>query len=359
MLKFCGRQLPDVLGKTDCELWGPAAETVRARDREVLHTGVPAQYVVPLTGSDGIEHHLLVLKFPLTGESGEALIGVAAIDISEQQSAANLVARSEERYRLLFEEAPVAFHEIDRNGIMTRVNRARCALGGYSREELIGRHASEFMATPEQREESRAAVRAKISGAMPLTPVERSYRCKDGRVLRVEVHDTAIYAANGAIQGLRSCLVDLTERYEARRRIDAFAVELQQNNAALALALESAREATRLKSQFLANMSHEVRTPLNGVFGMTELLLGTGLTPEQESLASNVNRSGAQLLAIINDILDFSKIESGKLELEHAPFELSSCSGGRRRTDGTRRARQRDRTDLLAGPRVPGALSGR
>src|SRR5260370_39384861 len=123
---------------------------------------------------------------------------------------------------------------------------------------------------------------------------------------------------------MRTCLVDLTERYEARQRIDAFAVQHQEKNAALAIAVESAREGTRLKSQFLANMSHEIRTPMNGVLAMAELLLESGLTPEQESLARSLSRSGGQLLAIINDILDLSKIESGKLELEHAPFDLTA-----------------------------------
>ncbi len=323
MLKFCERPMEEVLGKTDYELWGSSSDIVRMRDREMLGSGRPVQYVLPLTGRDGAQHHFLVLKFPLAGETGERLIGVTAIDITEQQSAADLVARNEERYRLLFEGAPVAMHEIDRNGIITRVNRAGCALSGYSREELIGRHASEFVA-PEERELSRAAVRAKLGGAQPLTPVERAYQRQDGRVLRVEVHDIAIYAPNGTIQGLRTCLVDLTERYEARQRIDAFALQLQQNNAALALALESAREATRLKGQFLANMSHEIRTPMNGVLGMAELLLESGLSPQQESLARSVSQSGKQLLAIINDILDFSKIESGKLELEHRPFDLTT-----------------------------------
>jgi PAS domain S-box-containing protein len=323
LLRFCGRQLPDVLGQTDYEFWGLAAETVRAHDREMLRSGRSSQYVLPLTSHTGAQHHWLVLKFALASEGGQPLIGVTAIDITEQQSAADRVARSEERYRLLFEDAPVAMHEIDADGIITRVNRARCALGGYSPDELVGHHASEFV-PPEQREESRAAVRAKLEGAQPLIPVERSYLRKDGGLLRVEVHDTPIYGADTTIQGMRTCLVDLTERYEARQRIDAFALQLQEKNAALALALESAREGTRLKSQFLANMSHEIRTPMNGVLGMAELLLESGLTAEQESLVRSISRSGGQLLAIINDILDLSKIESGKLELERAPFDLTA-----------------------------------
>src|ERR1035438_5836959 len=58
--------------------------------------------------------------------------------------------------------------------------------------------------------------------------------------------------------------------------------------------------------------------------GMAELLLESGLSPSQEALARSVSQSGEHLLAIINDILDFSKIESGKLELEHRPFDLTA-----------------------------------
>ena len=74
------------------------------------------------------------------------------------------------------------------------------------------------------------------------------------------------------------------------------------------------------KVQLLATMSHEMRTPLNGILGMTSLLLDTALEPNQRAYAESVRESGVSLLALINDLLDYSKIEAGRLEIDRAPF---------------------------------------
>jgi PAS domain S-box-containing protein len=86
----------------------------------------------------------------------------------------------------------------------------------------------------------------------------------------------------------------------------------------------AAESANRAKSEFLTTMSHEMRTPMNAILGMADLLSETPLREEQRDYVRIFQRAGTGLLALINDILDLSKVESGRVELESIRFDLSA-----------------------------------
>jgi len=105
-------------------------------------------------------------------------------------------------------------------------------------------------------------------------------------------------------------------------RIAELERQLAELQTALVEAREQAEAASRARSEFLSNVSHEVRTPMNGVIGMTTLLLDTDLDRRQREYASVIKSSADALLLVINDLLDYSKIEAGKLELERIEMDL-------------------------------------
>jgi signal transduction histidine kinase/CheY-like chemotaxis protein/HPt (histidine-containing phosphotransfer) domain-containing protein len=97
---------------------------------------------------------------------------------------------------------------------------------------------------------------------------------------------------------------------------------VQNNQRRLALERAVAEAANRAKGEFLAIVSHEIRTPINAVMGIGELLAETPLNEEQRSHLAVLRRAGDNLSALINDLLDLARIDAGRLELDPAPFEL-------------------------------------
>jgi signal transduction histidine kinase/DNA-binding response OmpR family regulator len=97
-----------------------------------------------------------------------------------------------------------------------------------------------------------------------------------------------------------------------------------RQNALLSDALKQAEKANKAKSTFLSNMSHDIRTPMNGIIGMTAIA-GTHLDDKEKvaSCLQKITTASKHLLGLINEVLDMSKIESGKIDLSEEEFNLS------------------------------------
>ena len=95
---------------------------------------------------------------------------------------------------------------------------------------------------------------------------------------------------------------------------------------ALRVSRDEAASASRIKSEFIANMSHEVRTPLNGLIGMLDLLLRTDMDSEQTEYVRMAKLSANNLLKVISDILDLSKIEAGEILIKSVSFDIKALT---------------------------------
>jgi two-component system sensor histidine kinase/response regulator len=250
----------------------------------------------------------------------------------ERNKAETALKKSEVRYRLLFNEAPIGYCEIDTSGKIIRINRSGADMFGCRIKELMETSIFDLV-IPEQRQLALADFKHKLKQKSKAKSYEYQFIRKDKQIIDVILKERLVYDNLARITGVLATLQDITKRKQAEkilreanqrleRSVNERTAELKATNIELQKAKELAEAANRSKSEFLANMSHEIRTPMNGIIGMTELVLDTVLTYQQQNYLKIVKQSAESLLSLLNDILDFSKIEAGKLELEEIDFNL-------------------------------------
>ncbi|MBI1276280.1 response regulator [bacterium] len=124
---------------------------------------------------------------------------------------------------------------------------------------------------------------------------------------------------------IAACMMTLGV-YRWRIRAIEAEVKLASTMQDLEISLRQAESASLAKSHFIANISHEIRTPINGIIGMAQLLAESRLGKESKHYAEVIQHSADHLLGLINEVLDFSKIESGHITLSQRPFNLRAIA---------------------------------
>ncbi|HUB75693.1 MAG TPA: ATP-binding protein, partial [Solirubrobacteraceae bacterium] len=228
---------------------------------------------------------------------------------------------SERGYRELFRCTPLPMFAYDRATLeILAASDAAIDAYGYSREELLGMTMNDIR-PPEDVPRFLGFLDATAGpathGESPLEPWR--HQCKDGRIVDVEIHSDDLTLAG------RSCRVAVCHDVSERNRAE---YELARSRA------DERRRAAR-RSRMLSNLSHELRTPMNGVLGLTEALLESGLSAQQRLYAEQVETCGRRMLTIVNDLLDIAQIETGHAELDVDTIQLHNaiervCAVGRR-----------------------------
>ncbi len=165
--------------------------------------------------------------------------------------------------------------------------------------------------------------------AKPLRQLQRGISAvREGRLEPVQVSRTGDeveylgHSLNAMIEVLKQ------SREEVREYQEGLEHKIRQRTEQLEETMQKALAASRAKSEFLANISHELRTPMNGVIGMIEILLEENPGVQQREYLVTAHGCANTLLSLLNDILDLSKIEAGRMLLEKIPVDIAAVAGG-------------------------------
>jgi len=336
------------------DLFSPEAQPERSELIAELRRPINAIGPLVNRGSQNQELVVKMVSFVFEVEGVDARIAMIQ-DETRRHMAEEGLRASEERFRELFENANDVIFLHDLKGKIIAVNRAAEYLTGYSRSEVLGQNFDQLVAE-EARHQTHDSIRAHLGGS-PTQHYELPILSKFGNRRFLEVSTRIIYRRGHpfAIQGIGR---DVTDRKQAQQRLEESSRALQQKNEELSEALRLAREATQLKEQFLANTSNELRTPMNGIMGMVDLLTQSELTPDQREYAEAISECADDLLTIINDILDLSQIEAGRLSLTEEPFDMHESVKAVLKLLGLRAAAKGLALTSEIDPRLPASAYG-
>ena len=296
-----------LLGLTDREIWTPeVAAGFEENDRKVRDTGLPLR-TEERTEVGVRERWHLVTKFLVRRSRGGGVLAGIGVDVSERIKAQEALARSEEKFRSIFENAVEGIYQSTPGGRFLNVNPAMARILGYaSPQEMlftVTDISTQFYAEAGARE----AMREALESEGMIRDYRVTLKRKDGSLIRCSETARTVFDHDGNLIYYEGILEDVTDRERAE---------------SLSRAKAEAEAANRAKSEFLATMSHEIRTPLNSILGMADLLWESELSQEQRKYVDIFRNSGEVLLGLINDILDLTKVDAGQVVLERTPFSL-------------------------------------
>jgi len=221
-------------------------------------------------------------------------------DITERKQVEDRLLRSEEKYRLLVENAYDGI-EISQNDKILYSNSRFAEMLGYSVDEITGM-SFELIFTSQAREDLNKRLNFKKGKEVVTDSYETTFCRKDGRIIDVEVkYEIIDFEGKPATFAI---VRDITEHKLAEREREG--------------ALKEARKANKVKDQFIANMSHEIRTPLNSLLGFTDYVKQRylDLIPEKDHVVFNhISDAGDRLVRTVDSILNISLLKTGTVKI--------------------------------------------
>jgi PAS domain S-box-containing protein len=215
-----GRSLEEIIGKYDSDFFPQdQVKVFLEKDEKVFSTGIDDVNEEELEDSDGNIRSIMTAKSVYTDSSGKSFIVGVITDISERKRYELALKESEERFRLLYEDAPVGYHSLDENGRLLQVNRAWLEILGYNREEVLGRHLVDFLSPGQAESFSQNFSQMKSEGE--IRAIRYKVVRKDGSIGVVEMDGKIARNADGGFMRTHTTVRDVTVIKQTEETIKA------------------------------------------------------------------------------------------------------------------------------------------
>lgn len=276
-------------------------ETLRAVHNAASEVGV-LKKDLKIGRKDGSYRYVFVQCLPQTDENGNLVFQGIIQDITERKLAEQEMVKSRERYQEIFTQSRDALFICSLDGKFIDCNQATLDLFGHSREELFEIEDAHGLYHPV---ESKNEFLLKLKNQKSIKDFNINIRNKQGEIRECMV--TANIIVTDDLVGYNCILRDVTDLRQAEK---------------LRKARDLARQSAQMKEQFVAGVSHEMRTPMNAILGMSNILMQMDMPGEAFNLVKSIKQSSEILLGVVNDILEVSEIQNGKIVFENSPFDL-------------------------------------
>ncbi|EFL50196.1 PAS/PAC sensor signal transduction histidine kinase [Solidesulfovibrio fructosivorans JJ]] len=294
------RDVASMRGRVILDLTEPAVAAARRRHyTEAMTTGRTVRFR-DIRG--GRTYDSVLYRLPGVADAPVRL-AIYARDVTEELEAEAMLRESRERLDKIFHLTPAVIAiTTQADARYIDINKTFTDMTGYTREDVIGRSNRSLDIWLDPKDRERVARTIKRKGI--VRNMELRVRFKDGRKATGLLSCIPLDAYGEPC--LLGVMMDITERKDMER-------ELRQ-------AKEAAETASKAKTRFLSVMSHEVRTPMNTILGMVDVLRDSGLTGPQSEYLAALEQAAESLLTLLEDVLTISRLDSGTLQLQTRPY---------------------------------------
>ncbi len=275
----------------------------------------------------GLQHHLETEMFKknvgtidvdlslsvLKNHEGKVVSSIGVIkDITERKQMENALERSEEKFKQLYEKAPVPYHTLSPSGEIISVNEKWCQTLGYKKGEIIGKSIFDFIVENE-RETARSSFEKKILNKNSYSKANaRTYIIRNGEKRIFVIHDFFSFDKDKNIESVHTTMEDVTNREKAERELREAHEKLKTLNMHLEEKIEErtaeVKKLLQQKDEFINQLGHDLKTPLNLLVNLLPILEKTENDPKTKKMFEILHRNTNRMRNIVVKTIEFARL---------------------------------------------------